>query len=63
MTPDPSVAHVLAGPWQPAFSGIWMGSCTCGEQFSAGTAQAVRDAGLPHRLAEIERLRRAPETA
>lgn len=59
MTADTSVPHVLTAPHQPAFSGCWYGWCSCGEEFSAGTAQAVRDAGLPHRLVEIARLRAA----
>jgi len=58
--PDDSQSHVLTPPWQPAFSGTWTGRCSCGEEFAVATAQAVRDAGLPHRLAEIARLRRTP---
>lgn len=59
---DPYAArpHVLTAPHQPAFSGIWFGWCTCGAEFSGTSPQAVRDAGLPHRLAEIARLRLAP---
>jgi hypothetical protein len=60
MTEPDEVIHILTAPWQPAFSAAWIGTCTCGEVFVGGTAQAVRDAGVPHRMAEIERLRNAP---
>jgi hypothetical protein len=61
--PDTRRPHVLTAPHQPAFSGTWYAWCTCGEEFTGATAQAVRDAGLPHRLAEISRLRTMPSEA
>ena len=57
---DLNTPHVLTAPHQPPFSGTWYVFCSCGAEMAGATAQAVRDAGLPHRLAEIARLRRTP---
>jgi hypothetical protein len=50
------VAHVLTAPHRVVGSGMFYGWCTCGEEFVGATAEAIRDAGKPHRQAELERL-------
>jgi hypothetical protein len=60
MTVDLTVVHRLTTPEFLLGVGRWYGWCTCGDEFTGPTAQAVRDAGLPHRLAEISRLRKTP---
>jgi hypothetical protein len=60
VTVDPDLPHVLTPPIQAQFSGTWVGFCSCGKDFVKASAEEVREAGRPHRLAELERLSRTP---
>jgi hypothetical protein len=55
---DTDVPHVLTAAHQVPFTGTWIGFCTCGTEFVKASAEEVREAGRPHRLAERERLSR-----
>jgi hypothetical protein len=55
-TLDTAVPHVLTAPHRVVGSGMFYGWCTCGEEFVGATADAIREAGKPHRKAELERL-------
>jgi hypothetical protein len=55
-TLNKDVAHILTAPHRVVGSGMFEGWCSCGEEFVGATAEEVREAGKPHRKAELERL-------
>lgn len=52
---DTSRPHVVTAPHAVPYSAMWVGFCTCGAEFTGTSAEEVRAAGEPHRVAEKER--------
>lgn len=56
-TLDLTRAHILTAPHQIYGSGMWFAWCTCGEEFSAGSPDGVRDDPEAKRHRDAERQR------